>query len=211
MAGQEIQPKFMENIPFSYTLKGSNPDQTPNPWTTLTERTAYENPWIRVSHRDVLNPTGGPGIYGVVHFKNTAIGIVPLDNEGYTWLVGQYRYTLGRYSWEIPEGGGPLGTSLLESAQRELLEETGITARRWTPLLEMHLSNSVTDEYGVAYLAQDLSFGESSPEDTEQLHIRRVPFSEALRMVMDGEITDALSMAAILKIHMIKGGMNEEV
>lgn len=211
MAGQEIQPKFMENIPFSYTLKGSNPDQTPNPWTTLTERTAYENPWIRVSHRDVLNPTGGPGIYGVVHFKNTAIGIVPLDNEGYTWLVGQYRYTLGRYSWEIPEGGGPLGTSLLESAQRELLEETGITARRWTPLLEMHLSNSVTDEYGVAYLAQDLSFGESSPEDTEQLHIRRVPFSEALRMVMDGEITDALSMAAILKIHMIKGSMNYEV
>lgn len=211
MAGQEIQPKFMENIPFSYTLKGSNPDQTPNPWTTLTERTAYENPWIRVSHRDVLNPTGGPGIYGVVHFKNTAIGIVPLDNEGYTWLVGQYRYTLGRYSWEIPEGGGPLGTSLLESAQRELLEETGITARRWTPLLEMHLSNSVTDEYGVAYLAQDLSFGESSPEDTEQLHIRRVPFSEALRMVMDGEITDALSMAAILKIHMIKGSMNYEL
>lgn len=201
----------MENTPFSYTLKGPQPDQTPNPWATLTERTAYENPWIRVSHRDVLNPTGGPGIYGVVHFKNTAIGIVPLDDEGYTWLVGQYRYTLGRYSWEIPEGGGPLGTSMLESAQRELLEETGITARRWTPLLEMHLSNSVTDEYGVAYLAQDLSFGESSPEDTEQLHIRRVPFSEALRMVMDGEITDALSMVAILKIHMIKGSMNYEL
>lgn len=197
------QPNFMQNTSPNYALKGPQPDQTPNPWVTLHERTAYDNPWIRVSHRDVLNPAGGPGIYGVVQFKNTAIGILPLDDEGYTWLVGQYRYTLGRYSWEIPEGGGPLGTSNLESAQRELLEETGITARRWTPLLEMHLSNSVTDEYGLVYLAQDLSFGESSPEDTEQLHIRRVPFSEALRMVMDGEITDALSMAAILKIHIL--------
>jgi len=193
----------MQNFTLDCALRSTAPDHVPNPWTTLTERTAYENPWIRVSHRDVLNPAGGPGIYGVVQFKNTAIGIVPLDDEGCTWLVGQYRYTLGRYSWEIPEGGGPLGTSLLESAQRELLEETGITARRWTPLLEMHLSNSVTDEYGVVYLAQDLAFGESRPEDTEQLHIRRVPFSEAFRMVMDGEITDALSMAAILKIKVL--------
>jgi len=171
-----------------------------NPWQTLTERTAYENPWIRVSHREVINPAGGAGIYGVVHFKNTAIGIVPVDEEGYTWLVGQYRYTLGRYSWEIPEGGGPIGTSTLESAQRELLEETGITAARWTPLLEMHLSNSVTDEYGVAYLAQDLSFGEAEPEDTEQLHVRRIPLREAVDMVMDGRITDALSMVALLKV-----------
>ena len=206
--GKKPRPKFMQNTAPAYTLRGPQPDQTPNPWTTLTERTAYENPWIRVSHRDVLNPAGGPGIYGVVQFKNTAIGILPLDDEGYTWLVGQYRYTLGRYSWEIPEGGGPLGTSDLASAQRELLEETGITAHRWTPLLEMHLSNSVTDEYGLVYLAQDLSFGESQPEDTEQLHIRRVPFSEAFRMVMQGEITDALSMAAILKLRFLM--LNEE-
>lgn len=193
----------MHKFTLDYTLRGTAPDHAPNPWKTLTERTAYENPWIRVSHRDVLNPAGGAGIYGVVQFKNTAIGIVPLDDEGHTWLVGQYRYTLGRYSWEIPEGGGPLGTSLLESAQRELLEETGITASRWTPLLEMHLSNSVTDEYGMVYLAQDLAFGESSPEDTEQLRVRRIPLSEAFRMVMEGEITDALSMAAILKIKVL--------
>jgi 8-oxo-dGTP pyrophosphatase MutT (NUDIX family) len=183
----------------SFQFKGDRPDQSPNPWQTLTRKTAYENPWIRVEHRDVVNPSGGAGIYGVVHFKNTAVGIVPIDGEGYTWLVGQYRYTLERYSWEIPEGGGFIGSDPLEAAQRELLEETGITARLWTPLLEMHTSNSVTDEYGVAYVAQDLEQGEAQPEETEQLHLRRVHFSEAVEMVMRGEITDVLSMIAVLK------------
>ncbi|HRI61585.1 MAG TPA: NUDIX hydrolase, partial [Saprospiraceae bacterium] len=171
------------------------------PWQTLTRKTAYDNPWIRVEHREVLNPSGGAGIYGVVHFKNTAVGIVPLDREGFTWLVGQYRYTLERYSWEIPEGGGAVGSDPLEAAQRELLEETGITARLWTPLLELHTSNSVTDEYGVVYVAQDLELGKSQPEETEELHIRRVPFSEAVDMVMQGAITDALSMIAVLKVN----------
>lgn len=184
-----------------FQFKGPEPDQNPNPWKTLYSKIAYENPWIRVEHRDVLNPSGGAGIYGVVHFKNTAIGIVPLDDEGFTWLVGQYRYTLERYSWEIPEGGGKVGTDPLESAQRELLEETGITAKRWTPLLEMHTSNSVTDEYGVAYVAQDLEFGKAQPDDTEDLMVRRLPFAEAVEMVLRGEITDALSMIAILKVN----------
>ena len=185
----------------SFQFKGNHPDQSPDPWKTLSVRNAYENPWIRVEHREVLNPSGGAGIYGVVHFKNTAIGIVPLDNEGFTWLVGQYRYTLERYSWEIPEGGGPVGSDPLESAKRELLEETGITARIWTPLLEMHTSNSVTDEYGVAYMAQDLEMGKAQPEETEQLQIRRLPFSEVVDMVLRGEITDALSMLSILKVN----------
>lgn len=184
-------------MPFQF--KGNHPDQSPNPWKTLSVRNAYENPWIRVEHREVLNPSGGAGIYGVVHFKNTAIGIVPLDNEGYTWLVGQYRYTLDRYSWEIPEGGGPAGSDPLESAKRELLEETGITARIWTPLLEMHTSNSVTDEYGVAYMAQDLEMGKAQPEETEEIAVRRLPFSEAVEMVLRGEITDVFSMIAVLK------------
>ena len=185
----------------NFQFKGRQPDQNPNPWQTFSNKIAYENPWIRVTHREVLNPSGGAGIYGVVHFKNTAIGIVPLDDEGFTWLVGQYRYTLESYSWEIPEGGGPIGTDSLESAKRELMEETGITARRWTPLLEMHTSNSVTDEYGVAYVAQDLEFGKAQPEETEELIVRRLPFSEAVEMVMSGEITDALSMIAILKVN----------
>ncbi len=186
-------------MPFQF--KTSGPDDSPNPWRTLSEREAYANPWIRVSHREVLNPAGGPGIYGVVQFKNVAVGIVPLDAEGYTWLVGQYRYTLERYTWEIPEGGGPLGTDPLVAARRELLEETGITAQRWTPLLEMHTSNSVTDEYGVAYIAQDLTMGTAQPEETEQLHLRRLPFAEVVEMVMSGEMTDALSMIAVLKTH----------
>ena len=182
-----------------FEFKKQHPDQSPNPWKTHRIEEPYSNPWISITHREVTNPSGGQGIYGVVHFKNVAIGIVPLDSEGYTWLVGQYRYTLEQYTWEIPEGGGPKGTSMLESAQRELLEETGITALRWTPLLEMHTSNSVTDEYGVAYVAQELSFGAAAPEETEELHVRRLPFAEVVEMVLSGEITDSLSMIAILK------------
>lgn len=183
-------------------FKKSGPDQTPNPWITHSIEEKYNNPWIRITHREVTNPSGGPGIYGVVHFKNVAIGIVPIDEEGYTWLVGQYRYTLEQYHWEIPEGGCPEGQSYLEAAQRELLEETGITASEWTPLLETHISNSVTDEYGVCFVARGLSFGEAEPEETESLVIKKVPLKEAIDMVMRGEITDALSMMALLKIAM---------
>lgn len=177
------------------------PDSSENPWKTLDQTTAYENPWIRVRHEQVLNPSGGKGIYGVVHFKNTAIGIVPIDSEGNTWLVGQYRYPLQRYSWEIPEGGGPVGSSVLESAQRELLEETGLQAKEWIPLLDLHVSNSVTDEYGVAFIAKGLTQGTSQPEETEDLQVRKLPFTEAVEMVMRGEISDALSMVALLKAH----------
>lgn len=189
----------MDKRPYHFEFNSAQPDDAPNPWKTLTQTEAYANPWIRVTHREVLNPSGGAGIYGVVHFKNIAVGIVPLDEENNTWLVGQYRYTLERYSWEIPEGGCPMGTSTLETAQRELLEETGITAREWIPLMEMHTSNSVTDEYGLAYIARGLSFGTAQPEETEELRIRKLPFAEVFRMVMDGEITDAFSMIAILK------------
>ncbi len=181
-------------------------DSEKNPWTTLSVKEVYDNPWIKITHEEVLTPANTPGIYGKVHFKNTAIGIVPLDESDHTWLVGQYRYTLNDYHWEIPEGGGPLGTDPLDSAKRELLEETGITARSWTKILELHTSNSVTDEHGVAYVARDLSFGESEPEETEDLKVIRVPFSEAVAMVMDGRITDALSMVAIMKVAMMKNG-----
>ncbi len=182
------------------TMFKAKPVETePNPWKTIREHQVYDNPWISVSHRDVINPSGGDGIYGVVHFKNVAIGIVPLDADWYTWIVGQYRYPLNRYSWEIPEGGGPHDVDLLASAQRELLEETGLTAQTWTPLLDMHLSNSVSDEYAVAYIARDLKQGTAQPEETEQLRLRHLPFAEVVEMVLTGEITDALSVAAILK------------
>ena len=170
-----------------------------NDWKTLTQKTVYDNPWIEVSHRDVITPGGTQGIYGKVHFKNIAVAVLPIDAEGYTWLVGQYRYTIDRYSWEIPEGGCPLGTDPLEAAKRELLEETGITAQRYTQLYESYTSNSVTDEYAVAYLAQDLTFGAAQPEPSENLQVKRVPLTEAIAMVHRGEITDMFSMLTLLK------------
>lgn len=171
-----------------------------NPWTTLDIKTTYENPWIKVTHRNVLNPAGNPGIYGVVHYKNIAIAIIPLDKDNNTWLVGQYRYTLNEYSWEIPEGGGPLDEPPLESAKRELMEETGITAATWTEAGKLHLSNSVSDEVALIFVARDLTFGEAEPEETEDLKIKKLPFDEVVDMVMRGEITDVLAVSSILKV-----------
>lgn len=176
---------------------------TPNPWKTNSTDTVYDNPWIRVEHRQVVNPAGGNGIYGIVHYKNHAIGIVPLDAEGYTYLVGQYRYALDCYSWEIPEGGCPVGTDPLHTAERELKEETGLTASKWTKLVEFHLSNSVSDEWGVAYLAEELTSGEAEPEDTEDLKLWRLPLSEAIAMTLDGRITDALSIIALQRVALL--------
>ena len=174
-----------------------------NPWQTNSKEVVYDNNWIQVSHREVTNPSGNPGIYGVVHFKNLAIGIVVLDEDQNTWLVGQYRYALDVYSWEIPEGGGPLGTDPLASAKRELLEETGIIADKWTKIMDIHISNSVSDEVGILYLAENLSFGETAPEDTEDLKVWKLPFEEAYQMVKEGKITDSLSIMGIQKLKLI--------
>lgn len=163
----------------------------------------YENPWIKITEYDVINPSGGKGIYGKVHFKAIATGALALDEELNTYLVGQYRFPLDRYSWEIPEGGGAFGVDPVESAKRELLEETGLVAAEWTQLVEMHLSNSVSDEYAVIYLARDLSQHTASPEETEQLQVKKIPFEEAYQMVERGEITDSMSVAAILKVKLM--------
>ncbi|MBK1441689.1 NUDIX hydrolase [Parapedobacter sp. ISTM3] len=169
-----------------------------NNWETIQSHTVYENPWVQVEHHDVITPAGKPGIYGVVKFKNKAIGIVPVDDDGFTYLVGQYRYTLGEYSWEIPEGGGPLVEDPLAAAQRELKEETGLVAENWQRIGRIHTSNSVTDEEGFIFLAQGLTQGDAEPEETEQLQVRRVALTEAVAMVMRSEITDSISMCAIL-------------
>ncbi|HSC39477.1 MAG TPA: NUDIX hydrolase [Chitinophagaceae bacterium] len=174
-----------------------------NPWQIKGEQVKYDNPWIQVTHYDVVNPSGGNGIYGKVHFKGKAIGVLPLDEALNTWLVGQYRFPLNQYSWEIPEGGGPLGTDPLASAKRELLEETGLVAAQWSLLFEMHLSNSVSDEHGLVYLARQLEQYEAEPEETEQLVVKKMPFEAAYRMVEDGTITDSLSVAAILKVKLM--------
>lgn len=174
-----------------------------NPWKVLGEKKMYDNPWISLTEYDVLNPSGGKGIYGKVHFKNLAIGVLPLDAQLNTWLVGQYRFPLNQYSWEIPEGGGSMGVEPLESARRELLEETGLVAAEWSPLIEMHLSNSVSDEHAIIFLARNLKQQEAEPEETEQLQIKKVSFEEAFQMVEKGMITDSMSVAAILKVKLM--------
>jgi 8-oxo-dGTP pyrophosphatase MutT (NUDIX family) len=174
-------------------------DEEINPWSTLSSRAVYENSWISLREDSVVRPDGEPGIYGVVHFRNIAVGVLAVDEDDYIYLVGQYRYTLNLYSWEIPEGGCPEGEEPLRAAQRELEEETGLRALEWTRLGEAHLSNSATDEIAVWYLAKGLTQGEHNPEGTEKLKVRRVPFREALAMVLNGEITDAISMLAIMQ------------
>jgi len=189
------------------------PNKTGNPWTILCTKPIYENPWIRVVEHDVLNPKGKPGIYGIVHLQHVATGVLPIDEDGCTTLVGQYRVPLKQYSWEIPEGGGKPGVDPLESAQRELAEETGLTARQWRPLLTMHLSNSITDEVAHTFLAWDLEQGIAEPEETEELQVRRVPFREAYAMAMRGDITDAIAVASLMKARLLalEGALPKEL
>lgn len=175
-----------------------------NPWKTKSKKNIYDNPWIRLEEHDVVTPSGKDGIYGKVFFKNKALGIVPLDEEGNTWLVGQYRYALDEYSWEIPMGGGPVNEDILESAKRELKEETGLSAGKWENIMRIHTSNSVTDEEGFVFLAEDLTQGETEFDETEQLQILKLPLNEAIQKVMDGEITDAISIAGLLKVARLK-------
>lgn len=176
-----------------------------NNWQKLSTRQIYDNPWITVEEDQIINPGGGRGIYGKVLFKNYAIGIIPLDADQNTWIVGQWRYTLGEYSWEIPMGGGPKTESILDSAKRELKEETGLLANKWTEFVKMHTSNSVTNEVGFAYLAEELTQGETEFEESEDLEIKKLPFKEVYQMVLDGQITDSLSMVAILKLGRMLG------
>jgi 8-oxo-dGTP pyrophosphatase MutT (NUDIX family) len=175
-------------------------DETKNPWSVVSRATIYENEWIRVDHHRVLGPSGGPGIYGTVHFKSLATGVVPIDAQGNVILVGQYRFPLGAYSWEIPEGGGPRDISALESAQRELREECGLVAGQWMEIQTMDLSNSVTDERSAAFLAWDLSEVPAQPDHTEQLQVARIPFWDAVARVKRGEIRDAISVAGLLRV-----------
>ncbi|WP_299438182.1 NUDIX hydrolase [uncultured Rhodospira sp.] len=184
-----------------------------NPWTTLSSDRVYENPWIQVTEHQVLTPAGSPGIYGVVHFRNLSVCVLPVDADGTVTLVGQFRYPLQAWSWELPEGGCPLGTDPLDTACRELREETGLIAGHWAEVLRLHLSNCVSDEAGVSFLAWDLTPGPSEPEDTEKLEVRRVPFAEAVRMAETGAITDAHSIATLFRVRLmaLAGSLPEPV
>jgi 8-oxo-dGTP pyrophosphatase MutT (NUDIX family) len=173
------------------------------PWTRRSRRVAYENAWITVWHDAVIRPDGAPGIYGVVHFANVAAGVLALDDRDRVLLVGQHRYALDDYSWEIPEGGVPPGESALDGARRELREETGVEATDWRELARTHLSNSVSDELAVLYLATGLTEGRAEPDGTEALEIRWLPFEEVLAMTLDGRITDAMTVIAVERLALL--------
>jgi 8-oxo-dGTP pyrophosphatase MutT (NUDIX family) len=176
-----------------------------NNWKKLNTFVPYDNAWIEVQHHDVINPSGGKGIYGQVNFKNIAVGVVPVDNQGFTYLVGQFRFPLEEYSWEIPEGGCPRGEDVLEAAKRELIEETGFLAEKWTLISKIHTSNSVCNEVGYIYMAENLTPGPPNPEETEDLQVKKVSLNEAIEMVMKDKITDSISVAGILKVARLKG------
>lgn len=168
-------------------------------WTKHSSRVVYDNDWMAVREDQVTNPGGGSNLYGHIQFKNVAVAILPVDEQGNTWLVGQSRYTLGEYSWELPMGGAPLSEDPLEAARRELREETGLLATDWRECLRLHTSNSITDELGIAYIATGLSQGKASLEETEDISVVSMPVEEAVQMALDGKITDAISVATLLR------------
>ena len=188
---------------------------TPAKWRIKSARTVYANRWITVREYQAVAPTGNDALYGLVHMHNLALGVLPIDEDGNTILIGQERFPFGRYSWELPEGGGSPEIPPLEGAQRELAEEAGLKAEGWLPLVtDMHMSNSVTDERAYAFIAWGLSPDHSFAKDSsEELYVRRVPFAEALKMAVSGEITDAFSLVMMLKAdHLLRtGGLPPEL
>ena len=170
-----------------------------NPWKKISSRQVYRNQWISLREDQVINPSGNPGIYSVIETR-IATGVVAIDSENNVVLVGQYRYPTDMYSWEIPEGGGEDGESPLDTAKRELLEETGVLAAEWQPLGgEIHLSNCYSSERAFLFLATGLTFGAQSTEETEKIAVKMVHLDEVLKLVDSGDIKDGLSIIALLR------------
>ena len=200
----ELLPQPRERTPRGDHVPRPNVEEARNPWVTTSHRTAYENPWITVHHNDVLDPTGRPGVYGVVRPKNLALGVLPIHDDGTTVLVGQFRYAFGAYSWEMPEGGGDVEVDPLVSIARELREETGVSASEWLPVCTIRLSNSISDELAHCWVAWGLTEGPSEPESTEELAVWRVPFSQLVAMVWGGEITDSMTVVTVAKVEAMR-------
>jgi 8-oxo-dGTP pyrophosphatase MutT (NUDIX family) len=171
------------------------------PWRTLNRTEAHDNPWFAVEVYQAIAPTGAPATYNMQVYKNIAVGVLPLHEDGTVTLVGQWRFPFGTYSWELPEGGSPHGEIPLEGARRELREEAGLTAADWRLVLTMQLSNASSDEVALCYLATGLGPAPHEPDSTEALAIARVPFREALEAAVAGRIQDAMTVAMLLRVH----------
>ena len=170
-------------------------------WQSVTSQTVFENPWIRVESHDVIAPTGNPAHYGLVKFANRAIAVLPLHDDGTVSLVGQARFAVDAYSWELPEGGGPLDEDPRAAAIRELKEETGLVAADLREILSFDMSNSVTNEVAVCFLATGLSQSDRAPDETEAFEYARVPFKNLLDAVIKGQIRDGLTVVSVLRVH----------
>lgn len=178
-----------------------------NPWVIKSQDVKYENNWIRVWEYEVVTPANKDGIYGVVETKQRGNAIIPMDVEGNTWLVGEYNFVLNDYKWNIPQGGTPLGEKTpLEAAREELQQETGITAEKWTKIMDLHPDYGILRSEVNVFLARDLSFGEAD-YSTEQLKVHKLPFKDVVTMVRLGEITSGIAVSAILRLNdMLQNG-----
>jgi len=185
-------------------FKNSLQNEAENPWSIINSREIHNTPWIKVMQHDVINPAGKPDVYTTVNFKNVAVGIVAITSNDELILVGQYRFPVNRYSWEIPEGGGALDEPPLLSAQRELKEETGYIANKWELLHEMDVSNSVSNEHAFIFLATELESGPAMPDEAEQLQVMKLPFEEAVQWAQTGKISDSISLVAIFKLALLR-------
>jgi 8-oxo-dGTP pyrophosphatase MutT (NUDIX family) len=173
-----------------------------NPWRTLSSRVIYRNSWLSLREDKVIRPDGAEGIYSVVEMRPSC-GIVAINEDGQIALVGQWRYVHNKYSLEIPTGGSEQGETPLDGAKRELLEETGLTAGDWSALGTIDNSNGATTDVAHLFVARNLKTGPSSPQADERLEVRWMPFVDAVLSVMKGEITESVSVAAILKAELL--------
>jgi len=180
------------------------------PWTVFDKEIRFETPWLRIDDYNALRPDGAPTRYGVVHFKNTALGVLPLFENGDTLLVGQHRFPADRYSWELPEGGGDPRQDPVAEARRELEEETGYYATEFQEYLRMDMSNSVTDEIAIGYIATNLVPGRTNPDPSEVLETRRIAFKDLLNECVSGQIFDSLTLVMVFKAYyMAREGLLE--